>query len=121
MQLVLDLGNTVDKVGLFDGTELSNVTTHNDLRSEELKNIISSTSPELAILASVRNTNDALLNELRSLSFHLFLDQSTPVPIENNYESKATLGIDRLAAMCGAAALHPNKNVLVIDAGNCAS
>ncbi len=43
----------------------------------------------------------------------------TPIPLKNHYKSAATLGADRLAASIGAFTLHPNNNVLVIDAGTC--
>ncbi|HKL32104.1 MAG TPA: type III pantothenate kinase, partial [Tangfeifania sp.] len=40
-----------------------------------------------------------------------------PLPIENLYQTKDTLGKDRIAAVVGAFDLYPNTNVLVIDAG----
>lgn len=41
------------------------------------------------------------------------------LPIKIGYKSVATLGGDRVAAACGAWALHPNENCLIIDAGTC--
>lgn len=35
------------------------------------------------------------------------------------YESPDTLGMDRLAAVCGAKTLFPNENCLVVDFGTC--
>jgi type III pantothenate kinase len=49
---------------------------------------------------------------------HLFTD-TLNLPIENLYETTQTLGSDRLAASIGAFTLHPNSNVLTIDAGTC--
>ena len=45
------------------------------------------------------------------------LSSVTPVPIKNNYRSKSTLGLDRLAAAVGAASLFPDNDLLIIDAG----
>jgi len=45
------------------------------------------------------------------------LQSNTPLPIENCYDSKETLGKDRIAAVVGAFDIDPNTNVLVIDAG----
>ena len=44
-------------------------------------------------------------------------DHTLPLPVENLYESKETLGFDRIAACIGAHYLYPDKDLLVIDAG----
>lgn len=43
----------------------------------------------------------------------------TPLPIDNQYLSPATLGKDRLAAAVGAWKYFPNQEILVIDCGTC--
>ena len=43
----------------------------------------------------------------------------TPLPIDNRYDTPATLGKDRLAAVIGAGALYPGQHCLVVDAGTC--
>ena len=60
-----------------------------------------------------------MVNTLNRLSrrFVLF-DHETPVPIQNDYDSPATLGHDRLAAAVGANYLLPDENLLIIDAGS---
>ncbi|MCM1378388.1 MAG: type III pantothenate kinase [Clostridium sp.] len=45
------------------------------------------------------------------------LDSSTPLPISNHYHTPATLGMDRIAALCGAATLYPATSLVVADAG----
>ena len=52
-------------------------------------------------------------------SFEKFieLDSTTPLPIENKYKTKETLGKDRLALAVGAFDLYPESNCLIIDAG----
>jgi type III pantothenate kinase len=42
-----------------------------------------------------------------------------PLPVKNGYATPQTLGVDRIAAACGANALFPENNCLVIDAGTC--
>jgi type III pantothenate kinase len=49
----------------------------------------------------------------------LRFNYTTPVPITNLYASKETLGLDRLAAVCGAWSIFPGKNILSIDMGTC--
>ncbi len=45
------------------------------------------------------------------------LDHTTPVPVINKYKTPETLGLDRLAAAVGAAALYPGQDALVFDVG----
>ena len=42
-----------------------------------------------------------------------------PLPIRLDYKTPSTLGADRIADACGAAAMHPGEPCLVIDAGTC--
>lgn len=47
------------------------------------------------------------------------LTSQTALPIRIDYKTPATLGPDRIAAACGAWALHRGEDCLVIDAGTC--
>lgn len=47
------------------------------------------------------------------------LDADSPLPIKIAYRTPSTLGADRLAGACGAKALFPGNDCLVIDAGTC--
>jgi type III pantothenate kinase len=49
----------------------------------------------------------------------LHLGQDTALPIKNVYETTETLGADRVSNAVGAAHLHPNHHVLIIDMGTC--
>ncbi|MEI6900275.1 MAG: type III pantothenate kinase, partial [Bacteroidota bacterium] len=52
--------------------------------------------------------------------FHFIeLDEKTPIPLKNRYQTPATLGKDRLAAAVGGHSLFPGHDVLVINAGTC--
>ena len=86
--------------------------SHLDVLLEEHNSI------DKVILCTVRNYSPELKTYLH-YRFKTFieLDETTPLPIENHYGSKNTLGKDRLAAATGAAHLYPGSNVLVIDAG----
>ena len=41
------------------------------------------------------------------------------LPIQNLYSTPETLGVDRIAAVCGAQTTFPNEKCLVIDMGSC--
>src|SRR5688572_5358241 len=49
----------------------------------------------------------------------LELNHTVALPFDLTYKTPQTLGADRMACVAGALALHPDKNVLVIDAGTC--
>jgi len=47
----------------------------------------------------------------------IILSAETPLPIQNAYKTKLTLGYDRIADAVGAYSMFPGVNVLIIDAG----
>ena len=119
MNLVIDIGNSLTKVAVFDAMEIVQIICIEEpviARLTEIKRDF----PQLnkAILSSVVDINTDLLAFLNSeFDFFIEFNHHTAVPIENLYESKETLGLDRLAAAVGGITLFPEKNLLVIDAG----
>jgi len=117
MYLVIDLGNTSIKVGLFENDQL--VVKAQPKHERALLDFIKAESPEKAILSSVRKNNRRLLQSASKLTHIIELNYKTPLPINNLYQTPQTLGVDRIASVVGAQFLYPNRNVLVIDAGTC--
>ncbi len=120
MNLVIDIGNTVAKLALYDGDTLVEVEHTSNHTLEALPAICSKGSVQAAIVATVIDLTDGARARLEALTVPLLqLDDRTPVPVENLYETPGTLGADRLAAVVGARARFPGKDILVIDAGTC--
>ncbi|PIF05855.1 MAG: type III pantothenate kinase [Draconibacterium sp.] len=119
MNLVIDIGNTRTKFSVFNRGEVL-ITVPVEEFDPGHVDILLDEHPGLnqAILASVKEYSPQLREKLQQ-KFDLFieLDENTPLPIENLYQSKNTLGKDRIAAVVGAFDLYPGENVLVIDAG----
>ncbi len=71
--------------------------------------------------AIISTTGHMLIDKTRLNIPRMFieLNHETPLPIQIIYTTPATLGRDRIAAACGALALYPNKNCLIVDAGTC--
>ena len=119
MNLIIDIGNTKIKAAIFrKGVQINSYTSEN----KELPFIqeILDRYPKIvsAIISSVRSSNNDLFTYLKSkLENVCFFDNNITIPLENLYETKNTLGYDRLAACVGAYFKYPNKNILVIDAG----
>ncbi|MFW5821220.1 MAG: type III pantothenate kinase, partial [Bacteroidota bacterium] len=70
------------------------------------------------IISAVRDFPSEISDYLKNiLDYSIELDKNTPLPIENFYQTRESLGYDRIAGVAGAAKLFPLTNLLVIDAG----
>lgn len=120
MQLCVDIGNTRVKTGLFKKDEL----IYNSVSDLEPVYVIKDAfekNPEIEalIISSVRKELDIELVPIPETIHHVLFDFETPLPIYNLYESKESLGPDRIALAAGAHALFPRENCLIFDAGTC--
>lgn len=121
MNLTLDIGNTAVKWATFEGhtlvgsgywvTENGERRAENgELRTENIERVMVCASGDMS---KVQPLLDSLKSQVS------ILDSTTPLPIRLDYKTPATLGPDRVAAACGAHALHAGQDCLVIDAGTC--
>lgn len=117
MNLVIDSGNTRIKVGLFNGSEL--IQKESFLELEELKKFIVSINSENILVSSVNHNPAEILSWSSSNGKKISLTPLLSLPIRLGYLTPSTLGVDRVAAVCGALELFPARNCLVIDAGTC--
>lgn len=117
MNLVVDVGNSFIKIGLFKGNNLVKKVIKNNI--EEVLLFINHQQPENIIISSVASEINLLKGQLENKINWLFFNSETPVPIINNYETPGTLGSDRLAAAVAASSLFPGENCLSIDIGTC--
>ncbi len=117
--LIIDIGNSFVKAAFFDDKELLSVEVYENFTEESIKNLLDSCKINAVILSSVKKNNVNIIPVLSDDCFFVNLDYKTPIPIKNYYKTPETLGMDRLAAVVGASAFIPGKNVLVIDAGTC--
>jgi len=120
MKLILDFGNTLQKVVVFQENEM---IYQNQFQHISLNNIIeiTDTYPDIhsAILSSVIDEPAEIKDFLHSRYRFIELTHLTPIPVINKYKTPETLGKDRIAAVVAASHLYPSRNVLVIDAGSC--
>jgi len=120
VNLVLDIGNTRTKTGLFDGSRLVEQAVWQDCTLQELIAYGKEGGAERVIFSTVAapdpNTRRFLAENFMEA---LELTQEVPLPFQNAYRTPETLGKDRLAAVAGAQALFPGKNCMVVDCGTC--
>lgn len=129
IKLILDIGNSALKGGLFDGSSIvkafclnapGNLTT--DDFTVELGKALDGCTPVYAGIASVVPSVSEKVCSVLNLP-HIFVHPGMRLPFELAYLSPQTLGTDRLAAAVAGWTLfgrHPDgttRNVLVIDAG----
>ncbi len=119
MNLVIDIGNTRTKFSVCNCGEILNTEIVDEFQPSQI-DILKKKYEDLdsVILSAVKNYPEELKTALQN-KFKTFieLEADTPLPIANGYDSKQTLGKDRIAAVVGANVLFPGTNILVIDAG----
>lgn len=120
MNLVIDIGNTLQKYAVFDGKKIirQKVIESLDKFSEE-KIFSENKGIKNVIISSVREIPESLLSGMKSFCHLHILNTNTRLPFKNLYKTPETLGNDRIAALTGAYSIYPGNNVLVIDAGTC--
>jgi type III pantothenate kinase len=114
---VIDWGNTLIKTGIFENgklTEQFEVVGRNDLIGRLDAGII-----DQVMISSVSHDPHLILDHLSGIKKTKALDPSTPLPFNNHYITKDTLGNDRKAAVAGAQQLFPTSTCLIIDIGTC--
>lgn len=118
MNLIIDIGNTVAKIAVYDkDTQLEYLRGSNH-SLDFMKILCNKYKIEKCIIASVITLSNTIRRQLANIEFPVLeLSYKTPVPIDNKYKSPETLGMDRLAAVVGANYIKPGHNILVIDAG----
>ncbi len=117
---IIDHGNTRTKLSIFEGNEIVYRTVIHDMTLSSLKAFLDPFQGITKVALSATGYFDEDLKIfLRKHYDFLELTHETLIPIQNHYETPATLGKDRLAAVIAAHDLYPSEHVLIIDAGTC--
>ena len=115
MNLIIDIGNTNVKIAFFKAGEL---VLKEFVNYDDVIEFLNGKKFNQGLVANVGNQQ--LLDEILSAYPFIFkMSSELKLPIRCMYESKQTLGNDRLANAVGAFMLYPKNNSLVIDAGSC--
>ena len=119
MNLVLDVGNSLLKIALFEKSELIQKFKFSDNYKRNIEDIISKYKVTHSIISNVGRIDDSIINILKESTNLLLVSNQLKIPFKNLYKSKNTLGQDRLALVSAAAFNFPNENVLIVDVGSC--
>ena len=117
--LVLDIGNSRTKAGLFEQGRLVRRASFENGNAAAVHALIGTASVARVGVGSVA-ADTVAVEALRGLDLPVTtLRGDSPAPLVNGYATPATLGVDRLANAVGARALFPDRPVLAIDLGSC--
>lgn len=117
MNLVIDSGNTRFKAALFADASLVRKATFETIN--ELAAWLVTVEVNHVLVSSVKHDATPLLDAIPASGLKLELTAGLPLPIEINYATPKSLGMDRIAAACGAYDLFTGNDCLVVDAGTC--
>jgi type III pantothenate kinase len=118
-RLVLDIGNSRTKLGLFSAGRLVRhaLIANGDLSG--IRELLGATSPERVVIGSVAHEDPDLMKALDHMGAVQVITGESPSHLNNLYATPATLGADRWANAVGASLLFPGRPVLAISLGTC--
>lgn len=121
MYIAIDIGNTLQKAAVFpdDGEKLLTTITEQQLSTAQISQLLNEFPVTHSILSSVGSERSDIRQLVAERTLLTDFTHTTPLPIQIDYQSPETLGLDRIASAVAAHALFPSENVLAIQAGTC--
>lgn len=119
IDLVLDTGNTRTKAALFNADRLLRMGWISTKEPTSIDHFLDGIFPARIAWGNVGAANDDLAQRIRVLAPVLAITGKSATPIDVDYGTPETLGVDRLANAVAAAAIFPGRSVLAVDLGTC--
>lgn len=121
MNLIVDVGNTLVKIAVFQDDKLIEKQSVVISGFEALQKKFFEKYPNIkkSILSSVGNLPNEVIEILKMHCKVLVLDASLKLPFKNCYATPHTLGVDRIALVAASVHNNSHQNVLIVDAGSC--
>lgn len=121
MKLVLDIGNTLGKLVVYDQEDEVFKTQFElgEMHATLIELFLNFPEITQAILCSVVSIEPQIQLFLKEKTILLKVNSQLKLPFENRYETPETLGADRIGLVATAVFKYPGKNCLVVDAGSC--
>ncbi len=117
--LVLDVGNTRTKLGLFRGGTL---LAHSHMANGDLvalRTFVAGTRLGGIVMGSTAAADARFMEVLNGMAPTVTISGASPSPLRNAYGTQHTLGADRLANAVAVLCRFPGRAVLAIDPGTC--
>jgi type III pantothenate kinase len=116
--LVVDAGNTSIKIALFEEKTLAKVVRVDPNDIEQMKSIYTHYGCPPTIISSVRSSIETA-ELLEIFGNGMLASANIKLPVTLAYETKSTLGIDRICNAVSMATSIPGKNTVCFDIGTC--
>ena len=118
--LVIDSGNTLTKLAVFNKNQLVYLVKSSDKELfVNLENLFQLYNICNCISSSVSDEDFIFLKKnYPNLNF-IELNYKLNLPFNNKYSTPQTLGVDRIALAAAGSKNYKGKNVFIIDAGSC--
>ena len=117
--LVIDIGNTNNKLAVFNQKELVYYQRLKTINKVDISALIAKYAIKNATVSSVSNDFTEIKDFLSQTVNYINFTTAIETNIQNNYQSLNTLGLDRWAKVIAAYSLYSGENCLMIDAGTC--
>ncbi len=114
----IDFGNTRQKAALFSGEQLIEISFLEDDLQIALETLVKRWQPHRAILSSVINHPDSVVQMLEEHCTTHVLQAGSRLPFATPVGKPSTIGADRLALCAAATLLFPHQNNLIIGLGS---
>lgn len=124
MYLIIDQGNSFTKIAVFNHNRLFSLETLENSSIDKITSEIDKIKSnyeniQYAMFSSVLKNTQKIFDILSPGFTLVEMSHSCFLPIEIEYATPETLGLDRIAAATGACSIYPTSNILTIDAGTC--
>jgi type III pantothenate kinase len=117
--LVIDIGNSKSKISVFNGKELLFHQSVTKIEEKLILDLILEFQVKNAIVSDVAAGHADIVNLLKGNTNYIQFSTDKNTGINNFYQSRATLGLDRWANVIAVHQLYPAQNCFVIDSGTC--
>lgn len=115
--LVIDFGNSRIKTGLFEAKTLQERNVFENVAA--LTSWLHPIQVNHCLISSVVDYPVELEQAINRKGKLIRASADMPLPITIQYATPQTLGVDRIAAACGAIDIFPGQPCLAIDVGTC--
>jgi type III pantothenate kinase len=119
MNLVIDIGNTLAKLAIFDEDNIVDQLKVKKFDWEIIETYCLKHTLEGIIVSDVAGQMDNYCERLKEYGTLIVMNTLTPTPLHIKYKSIDTLGTDRIAASVFGSSLFKDTNTLIIQAGTC--
>jgi len=118
MKLLIDIGNTLCKIAVFEEDTIIFKKETSNISAETIIKEVSKYAISHCLISDVTKLNKQFYQEINA--FFPIMDWTMDkLPISLNYNTPQTLGMDRIAAVIGAKYAFPKQEILVVQCGSC--